>query len=94
MFRVVDLRSDVIRPEVQVEAGSPEEAARLALGAKLVRAGAKRHLACRVYWESHGILNMVRLYDVEEPGQTSTPRSDAPLSRLWGPRRSVKPPEL
>ena len=51
-FRVVDLR-----------ARSPEEAAREALGIELVRSGAKRDIAAKVYWQPVGQpLTMVRLY--------------------------------
>jgi hypothetical protein len=50
-FRVIDLRSEVIEPEQFVEAGSPEEAARLALGESLVRGSPGRQRpVCRVYW--------------------------------------------
>lgn len=64
LFRVIDLRSEVIEPEQFVEAGSPEEAARLALGESLVRGSPGRQRpVCRVYWsEPRGPQNMVRLY--------------------------------
>lgn len=62
VFRVIDLRQVLVAPERQVEAKSPEEAAELALGLRVFRGGARDSLVCRVYWESNGNLNMVRLY--------------------------------
>ena len=61
-FRVIDLRTGVIEPEIVVEAQSPEEAAQRALGIKAFRSGVPKHLVCRVYWVSNGTTNMVRLY--------------------------------
>jgi phage-related baseplate assembly protein len=61
-FKVIDLRTGVIEPELQVEARSPEQAAESALGMKLVRSGHARTLVCRVYWNDANNTNMVRLY--------------------------------
>lgn len=61
-FRVVDLRPNVIEPERNVVASTPEHAAELVLGAKVVRNGNRKHLACRVYWVNGDQTNMVRLY--------------------------------
>lgn len=61
-FRIIDLRPDVIVPEVTAKASTPEAAAMLALGLELHRSGAKRDLVCRVYWVDDGKTNMVRLY--------------------------------
>lgn len=63
-FRVIDLQTEAIDPnEIVVHAASPEDAARRALGADLVRSGAKRDLRARVYFTHPGAaLSMVRLY--------------------------------
>lgn len=64
-YRVVDLRIDPSNGgDVIIEgARTPEDAAREALGLKLIRSGSKRDLAARVYWQHSGQpLNMVRLY--------------------------------
>jgi phage-related baseplate assembly protein len=61
-FRIIDLRSTTIEPELHAEAKSPEQAAESALGMKLVRAGHPRNLVCRVYWQDAASTNMVRLY--------------------------------
>lgn len=64
-FRVVDLRADASAAmDIVIEgARSPEEAAREALGIELVRSGAKRDIAAKVYWQPVGQpLTMVRLY--------------------------------
>ncbi|SMQ65770.1 hypothetical protein SAMN06295905_1312 [Devosia lucknowensis] len=61
-FRVVDMRRSEAN-ELHQSAKSPEEAARLALGMDLTRAGVPRNLVCRVYWSDQpGSTNMVRLY--------------------------------
>lgn len=62
IFRVIDLRSEVLAQELHAEAKSPEMAAEKALGMKLVRAGNPRNLVCRVYWQDATNTNMVRLY--------------------------------
>lgn len=62
-FRIIDLRSGTIEPELHTEARSPEEAAEHVLGLQLVRAGHPRNLVCRVYWQdATTVTNMVRLY--------------------------------
>jgi hypothetical protein len=61
-FRVIDLRSKVVRPEQTVEARSPEQASEIALGVRGVRSGKPINLLCRVYWQESGTTNMVRLY--------------------------------
>lgn len=63
-YRVVDLSTGSIDPEQRlVKASSPENAALEILGHELVRSGAKKDLAARVYWaETNGPTNMVRLY--------------------------------
>ena len=64
-YRVVDLRVDSNTPgDVIIEgARTPEDAAREALGLKLIRSGSKRDLAARVYWQHSGQpLNMERRY--------------------------------
>lgn len=63
-YRVIDLQSEIIDPVPRiVQATSPEAAAELALGVRLVRSGARRELRARVYWQqSGGVTNMVRLY--------------------------------
>ncbi|MBJ3785502.1 hypothetical protein [Devosia sediminis] len=65
-FKIIDLRSGIIEPEVHTEARSPEMAAEQALGLKLVRAGNPRNLVCRVYWQEATNTNMVRLYSKSE----------------------------
>ena len=72
IFRVIDLRTEVIEAELHAEAKSPEMAAEKALGLKLVRAGNPRNLVCRVYWQDEANTNMVRLYS-----RTSHPKSGA-----------------
>lgn len=62
-FRVIDLRTELIAPEQKVQASSPEEAARMALGIDVHRSGAKKDLVARVYWQTLSAPpNMVRLY--------------------------------
>lgn len=64
-YRVVDLGSSVIDPDDQIITGvsTPEAAAELALGVKLVRSGRKSELRARVYFQASGQpLTMVRLY--------------------------------
>jgi hypothetical protein len=64
-YRVVDLRDDAkLAGDIIIEgARTPEDAAREALGLRLIRSGSKRDLAARVYWQHSGQpLNMVRLY--------------------------------
>ncbi len=64
-YRVVDLREDANKAgDIIIEgARTPEDAAREALGLRLIRSGSKRDLAARVYWQHSGQpLNMVRLY--------------------------------
>ncbi len=64
-YRVVDLRADPDNPEDLIVEGArtPEDAAREALGLKLIRSGSRRDLAARVYWQHSGQpMNMVRLY--------------------------------
>lgn len=65
-YRVIDLQTETIDPEPRiVQAPSPEKAAEIALGVKLVRSGARRELRARVYWDqADGIKNMVRLYSI------------------------------
>lgn len=67
VFRIIDLRSEIVEPEQQVEARSPEQAAENALGLKLVRSGHARSLVCRVYWNDANNTNMVRLYTKVSP---------------------------
>lgn len=62
IFRIIDLRTGIVEPELQIEARSPEQAAENALGIKLVRSGHARSLVCRVYWDDANNTNMVRLY--------------------------------
>ena len=62
IFQVIDLRSETIAPQVEVEAASPEEAARNVLGIEVFRGGVLRDVVARVYWETAGSRNMVRLY--------------------------------
>lgn len=63
-YHVIDLRDDLISPEiVVVEAASPEKAAEQVIGIHLVRSGARKDLKARVYWQNPGQpKNMVRLY--------------------------------
>lgn len=64
-FRVVDCRPDNADLEQIVAAGTPEEAAFLALGERLLRGdNSSRRLALRakVYWTAMGAPTMVRLY--------------------------------
>lgn len=64
-YRVVDLGPAAIDPEERIVTGvnSPEAAAELALGVKLVRSGRKTDLRARVYFRPTGApLSMVRLY--------------------------------
>ncbi|HEY0031871.1 MAG TPA: hypothetical protein VGB81_01250 [Devosia sp.] len=64
-YRVVDLRPEPKNPEDVIIEGArtPEDAAREALGLRLIRSGSKRDLAARVYWQHVGQpMNMVRLY--------------------------------
>lgn len=63
-FEVIDLRSDVLTPRSHfVEAYTPEGAAELALGEKLVRGRPGKDVKARVYWQMPGqSKNMVRLY--------------------------------
>lgn len=66
-FRVIDLRTDVIRLDEQTvsDVSSPEEAARKALGIELEQAGRRRKkLQARVYYHPPGEpLTVVRLYE-------------------------------
>lgn len=65
-YRVVDLTSEEVRPDVLVDALSPEDAAEQALGLKVARSGARRNLAARVYWQMpNSPLCMVRLYTLD-----------------------------
>lgn len=61
-YRIIDVTID--RPEVFVEAKSPEAAALTALGIELVRSGSRQALRARVYWQNNAgdPMNMVRLY--------------------------------
>jgi hypothetical protein len=64
-YRVVDCRTNVIDPQEVVidSAGSPEEAARKAIGEVLVRSGRRSDLRVRVYFQHPGqAISMVRLY--------------------------------
>lgn len=64
-YRVVDLATSVIDPGTRIvtSVSSPEAAAELALGVKLVRSGRKTDLRARVYFQHSGDhLTMVRLY--------------------------------
>lgn len=64
-YWVVDLRTDVIDAMDIIIEGvtSPEEAARKALDIDVVRSGATKDLAARVYWQTTGQpMTMVRLY--------------------------------
>lgn len=64
-YRVIHLQTDAIDQEpTTVQASSPERAAEMVLGVKLVRSGAKREPRARVYWQlPGGAMNMVRLYN-------------------------------
>jgi hypothetical protein len=65
-FRVVDLTSEQVRPDVLVDALSPEDAVEQALGLKVVRSGFRRNLVARVYWQTaNAPLSMVRLYTLD-----------------------------
>jgi hypothetical protein len=69
-YRVIDLDTQTIDPQPRiVQASSPEHAAELVLGIKLVRSGHKKNLRARVYWrQGTGPTNMVRLYaQAEQP---------------------------
>lgn len=62
-YRVVDCRAETVRPIISLEARSPEEAAREALGEDLVRDGHIRNLRARVYSLDQGRpLALIRLY--------------------------------
>ncbi len=61
-FRVIDLRDKMAAPETDVEAASPEDAARQVVGVPVFRGGHTRDLVARVYWSTAGGRNMVRLY--------------------------------
>lgn len=63
-YRVIDLQTEAIDPNPKiVTASSPEAAAELVLGLKLVRSGNKRDLRARVYSQRPGQpMSMVRLY--------------------------------
>lgn len=69
-FRIVDLRDAQNQAEHQLEAQTPEAAAGEVLGMRLFRSGAKRDLICRVYWQSPGGTNMVRLYGKTLPAHS------------------------
>lgn len=69
-FRIVDLREAQNQAEHHLEAQTPEAAAGEALGMRLFRSGAKRDLICRVYWQSPGGTNMVRLYGKTLPAHS------------------------
>ena len=68
IYRVVDCRTLLIDPEHHaVKASSPEEAALLVTGERLVRGanGAvrkKRPVLARVHWQGANATTMVRLY--------------------------------
>ena len=61
-FQVFDLRPATPTPPVEVQAASPEDAARQVLGQDVVRGGLPRDLVARVYWQNAGGKSMVRLY--------------------------------
>ncbi len=61
-FQVFDLRPETPAAPVEVEATSPEDAARKVLGVEVFRSGRARDLIARVYWQAAGSKNMVRLY--------------------------------
>ncbi|MFD2646376.1 hypothetical protein ACFSX5_01050 [Devosia albogilva] len=61
-FQVFDLRPETPAPPVEVEATSPEDAARKVLGVDVFRSGRARDSIARVYWQTAGSKNMVRLY--------------------------------
>jgi hypothetical protein len=61
-FQVFDLRPETPAPPVEVEATSPEDAARQVLGQNVFRSGLPRDLVARVYWQAAASKNMVRLY--------------------------------
>ncbi|QYO78878.1 hypothetical protein [Devosia salina] len=69
-FRIIDLRTGIIEPEVTVKSISPEKAAEEALGVQVVRSGKPKHLVCRIYWTTNGTTNMIRFYS-----QTAHPHS-------------------
>ncbi|MBJ6988740.1 MULTISPECIES: hypothetical protein [unclassified Devosia] len=69
-FRIVDLRAAQKETEHKLDAQTPEAAAGEALGMHLFRSGAKRDLICRVYWQSPGGTNMVRLYGKTLPSHS------------------------
>lgn len=63
LFRVVDLTNNEEERETTVEGvRTPEEAAKKALGLDLVRSGAKRMAAAKVYWQDGQATSMLRLY--------------------------------
>lgn len=65
-FRVVDLTSEEVRPDILVDAASPEDAVAQALGLKVTRSGPRSNLAARVYWQMpNAPLTMVRLYRLD-----------------------------
>lgn len=68
-YRVVDLRDAQNTTEKKVTGKSPEKAAKEVLGLELVRSGAPKDLAAKVYWQrvADEPINVVRLYKkVEE----------------------------
>lgn len=69
-YRVIDLNTQTVDPKPRViQASSPEHAAELILGIKLVRGGHKKNLRARVYWQlGASPTNMVRLYTQTDHG--------------------------
>lgn len=69
-FRVVNIQSN---DECRVSASTPEAAAQLVLGEKLVRSGAQRDLRAKVYWqEKDQPTSMCRLYAMVAARQKTT----------------------
>lgn len=81
-FRIVDLRNGSDRAEYVVIDERPENAAALALGLKLVRAGSPSRLICKAYWQSGDDTNMVRLYQAlqDRHAITATSHQDTALT--------------
>ena len=87
IFRVIDLRTEVIEAELHAEAKSPEMAAEKALGLKLVRAGNPRNLVCRVYWQDEKGGNVNRdkpAYATYLPGAIPQALPDYPADKDLG----------
>jgi hypothetical protein len=75
-YRVVDCKPALGAPgEIMQLAGSPEEAARLALGLSLHRGGHIRDLRAKVYLDAGGTVSMYRLYtrSLHEPDGEHAP---------------------